>query len=108
MFIPHEEIITHNNGKSVSSSTNIFRDLAVPAGLFYVPKNVTFQPNVKETTPTANSINVVSTSLYDNLVKLAQYTPQTNKQHRNTKSHTRNKSKNKNKNKSKHKNTRKK
>lgn len=94
MFTPHE-VITPQNGGNASSFANVFSSLAVPAGLFYAQQNIP----LKETRPIASSINVISTTLHDNLLKLAQDVPEIKKQPRYSKKQTGVKTKDRKKNK---------
>ena len=106
MFRPHESIIGQKGG-GASSVSSVFSDLAVPAGLFLAQQTLPLESKQTQRQyirPNPTSINVIPSSLYDNLFQLAQHNPKTqihkHKQTGITKKQTRkNPKENKNKNK---------
>lgn len=75
-FQPEELVKAGQEGQEGGSSSiaALLGTLSVPAGLFYAQQTMPFnrETNIRQTTSTSD---VVSTSLFDNLVKLAEVNP---------------------------------
>lgn len=75
MYSPIDDKNSNTNLKGGTNFANIFKDLAVPAGLLYLQQN--FNPKetnygyLKEVT---NSATVIKNTLYDNLIELVSNT----------------------------------